>query len=114
MTVVIHHNPDCGTSRNVLAIVEASGEIPVVASLIEWPPHLTAKYGDPKANPAESLVDLFAWAKGGWSVADFLAQCSVDEIPQFLRNACITLKDLCDPQPLVGKAFDAEVQADAL
>ncbi|MGE6696831.1 arsenate reductase (glutaredoxin) [Hyphomonas sp. NPDC076900] len=28
--IVIHHNPDCGTSRNVLAIIEASGETPVV------------------------------------------------------------------------------------
>lgn len=25
MSVVIHHNPDCGTSRNVLAILRASG-----------------------------------------------------------------------------------------
>ena len=23
--VVIHHNPECGTSRNVLAIIEAAG-----------------------------------------------------------------------------------------
>lgn len=30
MTVVIHHNPDCGTSRNVLALIEASGEVPVL------------------------------------------------------------------------------------
>jgi arsenate reductase len=28
--VVIHHNPDCGTSRNVLAIVEAAGYSPIV------------------------------------------------------------------------------------
>lgn len=28
--VVIHHNPDCGTSRNVLAIIEAAGYAPVV------------------------------------------------------------------------------------
>ena len=28
--IVIHHNPDCGTSRNVLAIIRASGEEPVV------------------------------------------------------------------------------------
>ncbi|MBD3771887.1 MAG: arsenate reductase (glutaredoxin) [Rhodobacterales bacterium] len=28
--IVIHHNPDCGTSRNVLALIEASGETPVV------------------------------------------------------------------------------------
>jgi arsenate reductase len=23
--IVIHHNPDCGTSRNVLAIIEKAG-----------------------------------------------------------------------------------------
>ncbi len=28
--IVIHHNPDCGTSRNVLAIIEAAGYAPVV------------------------------------------------------------------------------------
>lgn len=30
MTIVIHHNPDCGTSRNVLALIRASGIEPVV------------------------------------------------------------------------------------
>lgn len=30
MTVVIHHDQDCGTSQNVLALIEASGETPVV------------------------------------------------------------------------------------
>lgn len=28
--IVIHHNPNCGTSRNVLAIIEASGEKPII------------------------------------------------------------------------------------
>jgi arsenate reductase (glutaredoxin) len=28
--VVIHHNPDCGTSRNVLAIIQAAGYTPTV------------------------------------------------------------------------------------
>jgi arsenate reductase len=28
--VVIHHNPDCGTSRNVLAVIQAAGYAPVV------------------------------------------------------------------------------------
>jgi arsenate reductase (glutaredoxin) len=30
MSVVIYHNPDCGTSRNVLALLRAAGEEPVV------------------------------------------------------------------------------------
>lgn len=28
--VVIHHNPDCGTSRNVLATIQAAGYEPIV------------------------------------------------------------------------------------
>lgn len=28
--IVIHHNPDCGTSRNVLSILQAAGEQPVI------------------------------------------------------------------------------------
>lgn len=28
--IVIHHNPDCGTSRNVLALIRAAGYDPVV------------------------------------------------------------------------------------
>ncbi|MFN3312845.1 MAG: arsenate reductase (glutaredoxin) [Hyphomonas sp.] len=33
--IVIHHNPDCGTSRNVLAIIEASGAAPVVIDYLK-------------------------------------------------------------------------------
>jgi arsenate reductase (glutaredoxin) len=38
MTVTIYHNPDCGTSRNTLAIIEASGEEPVVIEYLKTPP----------------------------------------------------------------------------
>ncbi|MBL4733573.1 MAG: arsenate reductase (glutaredoxin) [Rhizobiaceae bacterium] len=30
MSIVIHHNPDCGTSRNALEMIRASGEEPIV------------------------------------------------------------------------------------
>ena len=33
--IVIHHNPDCGTSRNVLAIIQASGETPVMIEYLK-------------------------------------------------------------------------------
>lgn len=32
--IVIHHNPDCGTSRNVLEIIRASGSEPVVVDYL--------------------------------------------------------------------------------
>lgn len=35
MTIVIHHNPDCGTSRNVLAIIEAAGYTPTVIDYLK-------------------------------------------------------------------------------
>lgn len=35
MTIVIYHNPDCGTSRNVVDIICASGADPVVVRYLE-------------------------------------------------------------------------------
>lgn len=35
MTIVIHHNPDCGTSRNVLSIIRAVAGEPVVIEYLE-------------------------------------------------------------------------------
>ena len=38
MTVTIYHNPNCGTSRNVLAMIRQSGENPVVIEYLKNPP----------------------------------------------------------------------------
>ena len=38
MTVTIYHNPNCGTSRNVLAMIRKSGEEPVVIEYLKNPP----------------------------------------------------------------------------
>jgi arsenate reductase len=38
MTVTIYHNPNCGTSRNVLAMIRQSGEEPVVIEYLKAPP----------------------------------------------------------------------------
>ncbi len=38
MTVTIYHNPACGTSRNVLAMIRQSGEEPVVIEYLRTPP----------------------------------------------------------------------------
>ena len=38
MTVTIYHNPNCGTSRNVLAMIRASGEEPQVIEYLKEPP----------------------------------------------------------------------------
>jgi arsenate reductase len=38
MSVTIYHNPDCGTSRNTLAMVRQSGEEPEVIEYLKHPP----------------------------------------------------------------------------
>ena len=38
MTVTIYHNPACGTSRNVLALIRDSGEEPHVIEYLKTPP----------------------------------------------------------------------------
>jgi arsenate reductase len=48
MTVTIYHNPACGTSRNTLAMIRASGVEPTVVEYLKTPPD------------RETLVDLLA------------------------------------------------------
>ncbi|MCK1511478.1 AAA family ATPase [Bradyrhizobium sp. 190] len=70
------------------------------ANQLEWPPHLLAKYPDPKAQAIAALTEYFGWSKGNWGIAEFLTQCSEAEIPVWIRETCITLRALCDPLPL--------------
>ncbi|QIE54479.1 arsenate reductase (glutaredoxin) [Pikeienuella piscinae] len=58
MTIVIHHNSACGTSRNVLAIIKASGETPVVIDYLEtgWTrPQLLALFAAADLTPRNAL-----------------------------------------------------------
>ena len=48
MDVVIYHNPKCGTSRNVLALIRHAGIEPHVVEYLKTPP------------PREAIVDLAA------------------------------------------------------
>jgi putative ATP-dependent endonuclease of OLD family len=85
------------------------------AQLIEWPQHLAKKYPDPEAQTAVALAEYFAWSKGNWGIADFLAQCSEAEIPEWLRDACLELKGACTPAAaavVIGAATLADAGAD--
>ena len=48
MSVTIYHNPDCGTSRNTLAMIRRSEEEPIVIEYLKTPPS------------REKLVELIA------------------------------------------------------
>jgi arsenate reductase len=38
VTVTIYHNPDCGTSRNTLAMIRQSGVEPTIVEYLKTPP----------------------------------------------------------------------------
>lgn len=59
-TITIYHNPNCGTSRNVLALIRNSGEEPTVIEYLKTPP------------TRETLVKLLADAR--LSVRDVLRE----------------------------------------
>lgn len=58
MAVVIHHNPDCGTSRNVLRVIEAAGYAPTVVEYLQlgWSlPQLLALFAAADQTPRSAL-----------------------------------------------------------
>lgn len=58
MNIVIHHNPDCGTSRNVVAIVRAAGIEPTLIHYLEsgWTrPQLLGLFAAANLTPRAAL-----------------------------------------------------------
>lgn len=64
--VVIHHNPDCGTSRNVLTIIKAAGYEPEVIEYLKtgWSrPQLVALFAAANLTPRAALRETKSPAK---------------------------------------------------
>lgn len=56
--IVIHHNPECGTSRNVLAVIKAAGYEPMVIDYLKhgWTrPQLLALFATAGLTPRTAL-----------------------------------------------------------
>lgn len=56
--IVVHHNPDCGTSRNVLSLIEAAGYQPHVVLYLEtgWTrPQLLGLFAAANLTPRAAL-----------------------------------------------------------
>lgn len=121
MTVTIYHNPACGTSRNTLAMIRASGEEPVVIEYLKTPPtrerlvELTAAMGitprellREKGTPyAELGLDDPKWSDG--ELLDFmmahpiLINRPIVETPKGTR--------LCRPSEKVLDLLDTPVRS---
>jgi arsenate reductase (glutaredoxin) len=66
MNVVLHHNPDCGTSRNVVALVEACGYTPIIIEYLKvgWTrAQLLALFAAADLTPRQALRESKSPAK---------------------------------------------------
>jgi arsenate reductase len=82
MTVTIYHNPQCGTSRNVLAMIRNAGEEPEIIEYLKAPP------------TRETLVELIAGM--GITARDLLRRKGTPYDELGLDNSNLTDDELID------------------
>ena len=82
MNVTIYHNPDCGTSRNTLAMIRNAGIEPTVVEYLKTPPS------------REQLVKMIADA--GLSVREAIRQKDTPYAELGLDNPALTDEQLLD------------------
>lgn len=80
--VTIYHNPDCGTSRNTLAMIRNAGIEPVVIEYLKTPPS------------REKLVELIA--QSGLSVRTMLREKGTPYAELHLGNPALSDDQLLD------------------
>lgn len=80
--IVIYHNPDCGTSRNTLAMIRNSGVEPHVVEYLKTPPSRAM------------LTSLIA--RMGISTRDLLREKGTPYTDLGLSNAALTDQELLD------------------
>ena len=111
MSVTIYHNPACGTSRNTLAMIRASGEEPEVIEYLKTPPSrerlvalINAMDGDVRALIREKGTP---YAELGLDKPDLSDEALIDAMLQhpilINRPIVVTKKGvkLCRPSELV-------------
>ena len=82
MSITIYHNPDCGTSRNVLALIRNSGEEPHIVEYLKTPPS------------RNELMDLIG--RMGITVRDLLRQKGTPYADLKLDHPALTDDQLID------------------
>lgn len=64
---------------------------------LEWPDKVTKKYPEPEKELFKALRLYFRSKKAEKVAAEFLVQCEEDEIPKWLRDACVHIKGIFEP-----------------
>jgi putative ATP-dependent endonuclease of OLD family len=83
----LYMHPESGFEHLVLktTTIQAMNRF---SQTLSWPLHLSQKHQGPNVVMADALMDYFKWAKGVGGIADFLVQCTKDEIPDWIKQTC--------------------------
>lgn len=118
MSIVIHHNPECGTSRNVLEIIRAFAEEPIVIEYINegWTRgQLQALFAAADITPREALRTTKSPAEElgltDPSVSDEQLLDAMLEHPVLVNRPIVCTKKgvaLCRPSEAVFKLLDVQ------
>lgn len=116
MSIVIHHNPECGTSRNVLEIIRAFAEEPIIIEYINegWTKgQLQALFAAANITPREALRTTKSPAEElgltDPSVSDEKILDAMLEHPVLVNRPIVCTKKgvaLCRPSEAVFKLLD--------
>ena len=116
MTVTIYHNPACGTSRNTLAMIRASGVEPEVIEYVKNPPSrqrlvalINAMGGDVRAVIREKGTPYAELGLANPNLSDDALIDAMLQHPILInRPIVITAKGvkLCRPSELVLEILD--------
>jgi arsenate reductase len=122
MNVTIYHNPACGTSRNTLAMIRASGTEPVIIEYLKTPPTrdevraLVQRMGIPLRDVLRQKGTPYAeLGLGDARLSDDALLDAIEAHPILInRPIVVTSKGvrLCRPSELVLDLLDAPLPAD--
>jgi len=110
--VVIHHNPDCGTSRNVVAFVQACGYAPVIVPYLDtgWTrPQLLALFAAAGARPRDMLREKHELAAALLDVDDAALLDAMIANPVLVNRPIVATPKgvrLCRPSEAVFALLD--------
>lgn len=64
---------------------------------IALPPHMAERYANPETDATAAVYEYFKTYKGDGVLADFLSQCTPDEIPDWFKDTCAELRRIAQP-----------------
>lgn len=120
MTVTIYHNPDCGTSRNTLALIRNAGIEPDIIEYLKTPPD-RARLLDLIAKTGLAVRDIVRQKEKAYTASKLDALTTTDDelvdamltYPALINRPLVVVDDqvrLCRPSEVVLDILPAPQQ----